>query len=174
MIFTYIWVILKVNVDKYSIHGAYGFGLFFSIRLRHIRLRAWVGLQVDEHVARMLWLGMQSLLWPFLLEVSMDGNVSRQSRHVPIWNYHIFIYVYIIYIYIYVCMWLFMFILTFCPSSTPKKNSNFGAYAIRGWCGYLAILQDGPSCHFGCSQVMFWKITEVSEVWARLNKEISH
>ena len=24
----------------------------------------------------------------------MDGNVSRQSRHVPIWNYHIYIYVY--------------------------------------------------------------------------------
>jgi hypothetical protein len=38
----------------------------------------------------------------------MDGNVSRQSRHVPIWNYHIY-----------------MFILTFCPSSTPKKTQFF-------------------------------------------------
>ena len=41
--------------------------IFYSIRnshisFSHIRLRAWVGLQVDEHVARMLWLGMQSVV----------------------------------------------------------------------------------------------------------------
>ena len=26
-IFTYIWMIFRVNVGKYSIHGAYGYGL---------------------------------------------------------------------------------------------------------------------------------------------------
>ena len=139
---------------------------FYSIRnshisFSHIRLRAWVGLQVDEHVARMLWLGMQSV-------VAISSNcpwmaMCLDSLDMLPYGTIMYIYIYSIYVYTYVL-----------PIIDTKKNSIFGTYAIRGWCGYLAILQDGPRCHFGCSQVMFSKITEVSEVWARLNKEISH
>ena len=30
-IFTYIWVIFRANVGKYSIHGAYGYGYMLDI-----------------------------------------------------------------------------------------------------------------------------------------------
>jgi len=29
-IFTYIWVIFRVNVGKYSIHGAFGIGIYWA------------------------------------------------------------------------------------------------------------------------------------------------
>ena len=38
-IFTYIWVILRANVGKYSIHGAYGFMMFM---LPHILTPLWL------------------------------------------------------------------------------------------------------------------------------------
>ena len=39
-IFTYIWLIYGVNVGKYSIHGAYGYGIILHIDF-HIFQRAW-------------------------------------------------------------------------------------------------------------------------------------
>ena len=41
-IFTYIWLIFMVNVGKYTIHWAYGYGRFVSlVSLRGLRVRLW-------------------------------------------------------------------------------------------------------------------------------------
>ena len=39
-IFTYIWVVLGVNVDQYSIHGAYGYVYIFQ--LHAINFQFWI------------------------------------------------------------------------------------------------------------------------------------
>jgi|Cyp1metagenome_2_1107374.scaffolds.fasta_scaffold08102_10 hypothetical protein len=64
-IFTYIWVILKVNVNTYSIHGAYGylFGCFLMPFLL-VLIRAMALRNGTDVFSDCFWMRMSMLMLP--------------------------------------------------------------------------------------------------------------
>ena len=89
-IFTYIWVIFGANVDKYSIHGAYGLGLKNTL-FQLPGLKANPRRAETEKNGRLKWTSSVSLPWFSASETNQNfqSELPKRSKNYPLVNVYV-------------------------------------------------------------------------------------